>query len=97
VIGDGAVWIDQTAQMMFPEAVRILDYYHATERIWAVAFARWGESSPEARARALVRLSQLKEGQVAAVLGPIKRLKMKAGEARTVRGATIGYLSNRVE
>jgi hypothetical protein len=97
VIGDGAQWIDQTAQMLFPKAVRILDYYHATERIWAVASARWGESSPQAKQWALARASQLKGGEVGAVVGSIKRLRMKAGEGQAVRSGAISYLSNRAE
>ncbi len=97
VIGDGAQWIDQTAQMLFPEAVRMLDYYHASERIWAVANARWGESSAAGRRWALARLSQLRDGEVGAVIGSIKRLSMRTGEWQTVRAGTITYLINRVE
>lgn len=96
VIGDGAQWIDQTAQMLFPAAVRILDYYHAAERIWAVAFARWGEGSLKSKQWALARLSHLKDGGVKAVIGSIKRLKIKAGEAQTLKACAISYLSNRV-
>jgi len=33
VLGDGGEWIDQTAQLLFPGALRILDYYHAAERL----------------------------------------------------------------
>jgi hypothetical protein len=97
VIGDGAQWIDQTAQLMFPKATRILDYYHASERIWLVANHRWGEGSPEARQWAMDKVNQLKNGEVMAVIGSIKRLKMKAGEAQAVRSAALSYLSNRVE
>jgi hypothetical protein len=97
VIGDGAQWIDQTAQLLFAKAVRILDYYHASERVWAVANARWCEGSRQARQWAEERLGQLKDGQVRAVIGSIKRLRMKAGEGQTVRTATISYLSNRLE
>ena len=97
VIGDGAQWIDQTSQLMFPKATRILDYYHSAERIWEVANARWGEGSREARQWAMAKVSQLKDGQVMAVIGSIKRLKMKAGEAQAVRSSAVSYLSNRVE
>jgi hypothetical protein len=51
---------------MFPKAVRILDYYHAAERIWAVAFARLGEGSLKSKQWALARLSRLKDGGVKA-------------------------------
>jgi hypothetical protein len=34
VIGDGAAFIDTIAEKQFPSCPRILDYYHATERLW---------------------------------------------------------------
>lgn len=96
VIGDGAQWIDQTAQIIFPKATRILDYYHATERIWLVANVRFGEGSTEGKQWAKARMSQLKSGRVGAVIGSIKRLKVKAGEAQRVKEGAISYLRNRV-
>jgi hypothetical protein len=97
VIGDGAHWIDQTAQIMFPKAKRILDYYQASERVWEVAYQRWGEATPQARQWAMARLSRLKDGEVVAVIGSIKRLNLKAVEAESVRNGTINYLSDRIE
>lgn len=97
VIGDGAAWIDQTAEFLFARAERIVDYYHVSERIWAVANMRWGESSRQARRWAKGKLHELKEGKVLEVIGAIKRLKMKAGEGQEVREGAIGYLSKRVE
>ncbi|NEP03359.1 MAG: ISKra4 family transposase, partial [Symploca sp. SIO2E9] len=37
VIGDGAHWIWEMAQEQFPGAVEILDFYHLSEYVWAVA------------------------------------------------------------
>jgi hypothetical protein len=45
----------------------------------------------------MAKVNQLKDGQVMAVIGSIKRLKMKAAEAQAVRSAAVSYLSNRVE
>jgi len=97
VIGDGAQWIDQTAQIMFPKAKRILDYYHASQRVWEVGNARWGEATPQARQWAKARLRRLKDGEAVAVISSIKRLKMKAGEAESVRSGAMNYLSNRIQ
>jgi hypothetical protein len=92
VLGDGAEWIDQTAAWLFPQALRILDYYHASERVWAVANARWGEASDSARRWARSKLSQLKGGQVKAVLAAMRRLKMATEEGQRVRDAAINYM-----
>jgi Uncharacterised protein family (UPF0236) len=97
VIGDGAEWIDQTASLLFPKALRILDYYHASERIWSVAAARWGEGSAEGRRWAESKLTQLKAGDVKEVINSMKKLKMRGEEGRAITAAAIKYLRGRVE
>lgn len=97
VLGDGAEWIDQTAQLLFPGALRILDYYHAAERVWAVARARFGEQSQEGEAWARRQAVALKGGQVKRVIGSLKRLRMKRGEQRVGRDEAVGYLRARRE
>lgn len=97
VIGDGAEWIDQTASLLFPGAMRILDYYHASERIWAVAAARWGEGSVEGRRWAEGKLQQLKTGEVSQVIASMKRVRMKTEEGETIATAAIKYMRGRQE
>jgi hypothetical protein len=42
VLGDGAPWIWNRAADLFPDAIQILDRYHAEEHIWAVARQLYG-------------------------------------------------------
>jgi hypothetical protein len=37
VIGDGAIWIWNLADIHFPGAIQIVDLYHARQHLWAVA------------------------------------------------------------
>ena len=37
VIGDGAIWIWNLAELHFPGAVQIVDLYHARQHLWTVA------------------------------------------------------------
>jgi hypothetical protein len=97
VLGDGAEWIDQTVAWLFPNALRILDYYHASERIWAVAHARWGEASVAAQRWARAKLSQLKQGQIKLVMAAMRGLKMSSEEGERVRVAALKYLRVRQE
>lgn len=97
VIGDGAEWIDQTAQLLFPGAMRILDYYHASERIWSVAAAGWGEASEEGRRWAEGNLQRLKTGEVCQVIGSIKRVRMKTEQGRAIAIAAMKYMRGRVD
>jgi len=92
ILGDGAEWIDQTVQELFPNALRILDYYHASERVWAVANARWGEATAAAQRWAHSKLSQLKRGQVRQVMAAMRGLKIRSQEGQRVRSAAVNYM-----
>ena len=97
VIGDGAEWIDQSVELMFEGATRILDFYHASERVWTVAFARWGEGSEQAIRWAEEKLSQMKEGKIKEVIESINRLRMKGEEGERIRRVAVNYLKARRE
>ena len=43
-LGDGAAWVWETARTCFPQAVQILDYYHASEHVAALAKAIYAEA-----------------------------------------------------
>lgn len=67
-IADGAQWIWNLVEEHFPNAIQIVDWYHATEYIWKVAHAVYGEGSDLAEAWANKRLTELWEGQVEKVI-----------------------------
>lgn len=48
VIADGAVWIWRISAKYFPEAVEELDYYHASEHLWALARDLFGDDADSA-------------------------------------------------
>ena len=97
VLGDGAEWIDHTAQLLFPGALRILDYYHAAERVWAVAQARFGDRSGEAESWARRQAAKLRDGQGKRVIASLQRLQMKTAEQRGLREEAVRYLGVRCE
>jgi hypothetical protein len=47
VLGDGAHWIWNIAERHFPQAIQIVDWYHASEYVWQAASAIWGQANPE--------------------------------------------------
>jgi len=61
IVADGAVWIWNIAANRFPEALGGLDFYHASEHLWAVAHDQFGEGA-QARAWIEPLLHQLKHG-----------------------------------
>jgi len=67
-VADGAKWIWNLVEEHFPDAVQIVDWYHAAEYIWAVAHAAYGEGSQAAQEWAEARLDELWEGKLRHVL-----------------------------
>jgi len=68
VIGDGAHWIWNLADEHFPDAIQILDWYHASAYVWQAAHALYGEGTDLAQHWAKQHLDLLWEGQVATVI-----------------------------
>lgn len=68
VIGDGSAWIWNIAEMQFPGAVQIVDWYHASGYIWQAAHTLYGEATPKAEQWAKAHLTALWEGKVAEVI-----------------------------
>ena len=70
VLGDGAPWIWNLAAEHFGRRVEIVDWYHASEHLWAAARALHGAGTPAAAAWAEAALDQLWD----AGAGPVRRL-----------------------
>ncbi|HEX5505335.1 MAG TPA: ISKra4 family transposase [Thermomicrobiales bacterium] len=68
VVADGAHWIWDLVAEHFPAATQIVDWYHASQYVWAVAHAVYGEGTPRARRWAKRRLADLWAGRVEQVL-----------------------------
>jgi hypothetical protein len=85
VIGDGAIWIWHLAQDRFPQAQQRLDFYHASQHLWAVAHALHPEDENAARQWIEPLLKQLKAGRAIRVIdeleGVTRRLRAKRREA----------------
>ena len=73
VLGDGAHWIWNLADLHFPGATQIVDWYHASEYVWGAASAIWGETHPQRDAWAHQQLDALWAGQVDQVLVALER------------------------
>ena len=69
LMGDGAAWIWNLAEMHLPQAVQIVDFYHAAEHLWAAGEALWGNRDTSAATRSWVRRYRrgLKDGRVVRV------------------------------
>ena len=98
VVADGAVWIWNLAGDRFAQAQQRLDYYHASQHLWAVAHALHPEDEAAARAWIGPPLKHLKRGQTTTLLNDLrllaKRLRRKKRQAVE---AEVSYLESHRE
>ena len=80
VVGDGASWIWKYIHSLFPQARQVLDYYPCTEYLHQVAQAHYG-ASVQALQWVEATLTRLYLGQVAEVLGGLRRMQAHTEEA----------------
>ena len=72
-IGDGAAWLRRLFGEWFPDAVQIVDFFHAAEYLWAAAGARYGPGTDLAKRWAVKLCRLLKAGRAEAVLAALRR------------------------
>lgn len=95
VVADGAVWIWNLAADRFPQAQQRLDYYHASQHLWAVAHALHPDDPTGARAWVQPMLKQLQRGRAPALLKDLRHLvKRLRKKKRAAVQAELSYLES---
>ncbi len=68
VLGDGAAWIWNLADLHFPGVQRLLDYWHAVQHLWALGTARFGEGDRRIAAWVGRAQARLRDGEISSLL-----------------------------
>jgi hypothetical protein len=100
VLGDGAPWIWKLVAQHFPEAIQIVDLYHAQEHVWEVAHAVFGPGSQRACSWAQQACTLLVHGQIEDLVQAIDQLPKIAppeGSSRSVPEKAMDYFSTNAE
>ena len=82
VLGDGAQWIWNLASEHFPDAIQIVDRFHAKQHLSDVAKAIYGAGSDLGEQWATQRHDELDAGDIDAVLGALRVHSPTDDEAR---------------
>jgi hypothetical protein len=90
-VADGAHWIWNLVEEHFPGAVQIVDWYHASEYVWKVAHALYGEGTDLAKQWAKDRLDELWAGKAAEVL---RHFQDMASTSEAAQQAVTYYTNN---
>ncbi len=82
VLGDGALWIWNITDDQFPDAIQIVDRYHAKPYLSDVGKALYGPTTSRASQWAARRKQALDTGRFRALLNAIRRQVPRSDEAR---------------
>ena len=82
VIGDGAPWIWNIAQELFPRAIQIVDRFHVKQTLSTVSKAVYGADTPQAHQWARRRHDELDAGKFPDLLRAVRRHAAHSDEAR---------------
>lgn len=73
-VNDGAPWIARITTTNYPQAIQVIDWGHASERLWKVAKAAFGEGTPQSQAWAKQQEDLLWHGGVGEVVAALHAL-----------------------
>lgn len=82
VLGDGAPWIWNIAQELFPRAIQIVDRFHVKQHLSELGKALYGADSPQARQWAQHRHEELDSGRLPELLRAIRHHADRCEDAR---------------
>jgi hypothetical protein len=85
ILGDGAPWIWNIADELFPDAIQIVDLYHAKHHLSDVAKAIYGPGTDLARKWARRRHQELDSGRLRNLTAALRRHDKTCDEARKCR------------
>jgi hypothetical protein len=94
-VTDGAEWIQGFLDLHCPDALRILDFAHAAQRLAEIGQAVWGEGSAQAQQWATQQCHTLKHCGPQMVLAELL-LKQVADPGSAVLMVNLAYLTKRV-
>ena len=94
-IGDGAPWIWNRIKEVYPDAKKVLDYYHCSEYLHDLANTQYGKNSQKAREWVEATLSRLFMNNADQIISGIKRMKPRSDEAKDQIDKTVRYLDER--
>lgn len=96
-VNDGAHWIRRITRDNFGQAIQIVDWAHASGRVYRVAKVVWGEKSDIGARWADARLDELWNGQVGAVVREMERLDLQKHDWPEDERDPTGYFQDNMD
>jgi hypothetical protein len=93
-VADGATWIWNLVERNFPQAVQIVDWYHAIEYLTPIAEAAFGTDSPQGKNWLEAVHTDLWEGRIDQVIAACQAFRKHARVGQAARKAVTYYTNN---
>lgn len=97
LLGDGAVWIRGIGEEHFPNAIQIVDLFHALEHLSGLAKIVYGPTGLAMSRWIETQSEELKEGDVKNVIAAMKRLRPHSKSVQEEIEKTAGYFETNKE
>ena len=94
-VNDGARWIARITDMNFPQAIQIVDWRHAENRLWNVANTVFGERTSDTKHWVEIRLDHLWEGDTHTVVKALQQLNLEQKDVLDEVRQTPEYFNTR--
>lgn len=93
-ICDGAAWIWRLVEKYFPNAVQIVDWYHASEYLSPIAEAAFGRDTPQAKDWLEQARTDLWEGRIEELIRECQRLALIPAATEAAQRTITYYTHN---
>jgi len=100
ILGDGARWIRRVVEQHFPNAIHIIDIYHAREHVWKVANAVHGPGTPQGATWAQQADDLLSHGKIeelVQMIGKLPDIPAELDASRSVLQIEAAYFRSKAE
>lgn len=97
LLGDGAAWIRGMTEEHFPDAIQIVDLFHALEYLWDVGKLVYGPTGATVKQWFQKQKEELKGGDVEKVIAVIKRLEPHNKSIAEAIQKTLSYFEGNIE
>lgn len=93
VLADGAAWIWALAQEHWPKAVQVLDFWHATQHLWSMGGALFGEQDEQVAPWVQAAKGRMADGQMSQMLSEWETVSAKVPQ---LFSQELNYFRNQV-
>ena len=97
VLGDGAAWIWQLSQLHFPNAIEIVDIYHAREHLWDLGRELFPLDRQQRRRWVRRRKKQLDEGRIEHLVQSLRQIPCSSAELHAKVQREAAYFEGHAE